>query len=136
MPAMQRIAEEYADKLLVLGVNWGEEDATVADFAERYGVTYPVLLDPGLEIYYDWAGTDGLPRHYFIGESGNGPARGHRSAGPRAHGRDHRRAARRIGPGSENGARMKRAPSSVSQREAQPLTTTVPFISGWRSHWK
>ncbi len=70
MPAMQRIAEEYADELLILGVNWGEEDDAVAGFAERYGVTYPVLLDPGLEIYYDWAGTDGLPRHYFIGESG------------------------------------------------------------------
>jgi thiol-disulfide isomerase/thioredoxin len=70
MPAMQRIAEEYADDLLILGVNWGEEDAAVTDFADRYGVTYPVLLDPGLDIYYDWAGTDGLPRHYFIGESG------------------------------------------------------------------
>ena len=70
MPAMQRIAEEYADDLLVLGVNWGEDRASVADFADRYGVTYPVLLDPGLDIYYDWAGTDGLPRHYFIGESG------------------------------------------------------------------
>ena len=70
MPAMQRMAEEYADKLLVLGVNWGEEREAVTDFADRYGVTYPVLLDPGLDIYYDWAGTDGLPRHYFIGESG------------------------------------------------------------------
>jgi thiol-disulfide isomerase/thioredoxin len=70
MPAMQRIAEEYADDVLILGVNWGEEEAAVADFADRYGVTYPILLDPGLDIYYDWAGTDGLPRHYFIGESG------------------------------------------------------------------
>lgn len=70
MPAMQRIAEEYGDDLLILGVNWGEDPATVASFAERYGVTYPILLDPGLDIYYDWAGTDGLPRHYFIGESG------------------------------------------------------------------
>jgi thiol-disulfide isomerase/thioredoxin len=70
MPAMQRIAEEYADELLVLGVNWGEEDAVAADFADRYGVTYPILLDPGLDIYYEWARTDGLPRHYFIGESG------------------------------------------------------------------
>jgi thiol-disulfide isomerase/thioredoxin len=70
MPAMQRIAEEYAEDLLILGVNWGEEDAAVDGFARRYGVTYPILLDPGLDIYYDWAGTDGLPRHYFIGESG------------------------------------------------------------------
>ena len=70
MPAMQRMAEEYSDEILVLGVNWGEEAGSVADFAERYGVTYPILLDPGLENYYDWAGTDGLPRHYFIGQSG------------------------------------------------------------------
>jgi thiol-disulfide isomerase/thioredoxin len=70
MPAMQRLAEEYADELLILGVDWGEEPNGVAAFAERYGVTYPILLDPGLEIYYDWAGTDGLPRHYFIGEAG------------------------------------------------------------------
>ena len=70
MPAMERIAEEYADELLVVGVNWGEDAGSVADFASRYGVTYPILLDPGLDIYYDWAGTDGLPRHYFIGESG------------------------------------------------------------------
>ena len=70
MPAMERIAEEYADEMLVLGVNWGEEAGSVADFAERYGVTYPILLDPGLENYYGWAGTDGLPRHYFVGQSG------------------------------------------------------------------
>jgi thiol-disulfide isomerase/thioredoxin len=70
MPAMQRIAEAYGDELLILGVNWGEEDAAVADFADRYDVTYPILLDPGLDTYYEWAGTDGLPRHYFIGDSG------------------------------------------------------------------
>ena len=70
MPAMQRLAEEYANELLILGVDWGEERNTVAAFAERYGVTYPILLDPRLENYYAWAGTDGLPRHYFIGEAG------------------------------------------------------------------
>jgi cytochrome c biogenesis protein CcmG, thiol:disulfide interchange protein DsbE len=70
MPAMQRIAEAYPDELLILGLNWGEERSSVEDFVERYGVTYPILLDPGLETYYRWAGTDGLPRHYFIGEAG------------------------------------------------------------------
>ena len=70
MPAMQRLAEEYADELIILGVDWGEERDAVAAFADRYGVTYPILLDPGLENYYVWAGTDGLPRHYFIGEAG------------------------------------------------------------------
>jgi thiol-disulfide isomerase/thioredoxin len=70
MPAMQRIAETYADDLLILGVNWGEERGAVADFVDRYGVEYPILLDPGLETYYRWATSDGLPRHYFIGEAG------------------------------------------------------------------
>jgi thiol-disulfide isomerase/thioredoxin len=70
MPAMQRLAEEFGDELLILGVDWGEERGAVEDFVRRYGVTYPILLDPTLETYYRWAGTDGLPRHYFIGDEG------------------------------------------------------------------
>ncbi len=67
---MQRLAEEYRDDLLILGVDWGEERAPVQDFVARYGIDYPILLDPGLDAYYRWAGTDGLPRHYFIGPDG------------------------------------------------------------------
>jgi thiol-disulfide isomerase/thioredoxin len=70
MPAMQRLAEAYPDELLILGVDWGEGRGAVSDFVARYGVEYPILLDPTLEIYYRWAGTDGLPRHYFIGVEG------------------------------------------------------------------
>lgn len=70
MPAMQRLAEAYPDELLILGVDWGEGRDVVADFVARYGIEYPILLDPGLEAYYRWAGTDGLPRHYFIGTEG------------------------------------------------------------------
>ena len=70
MPAMQRLAEAYPDDLLVLGVDWGEEPAIVRDFAARYAIGYPILLDPDLEAYYRWAGTDGLPRHYFVGAEG------------------------------------------------------------------
>ena len=70
MPAMQRLAEAHPDELLVLGVNWGEERTAVADFLDRYSITYPILLDPTLETFYRWASTDGLPRHYFIGSEG------------------------------------------------------------------
>jgi thiol-disulfide isomerase/thioredoxin len=70
MPAMQRLAEAYPDELLILGVDWGEGRDAVIDFVDRYGVDYPILLDPTLETYYRWAGTDGLPRHYFIGAEG------------------------------------------------------------------
>ena len=70
MPAMERLATAYADELLILGVDWGEGRDAVSDFVQRYGVTYPILLDPSLDIYYRWAGSDGLPRHYFIGPEG------------------------------------------------------------------
>ena len=70
MPAMQRLAEAYGDRLLVLGVDWGEEAEVVADFVRRYAIGYPILLDPGLDAYYRWAASDGLPRHYFVGAQG------------------------------------------------------------------
>ena len=70
MPAMQVLAERHADDLLVLGVDWGEERAAVADWVTRYAIGFPILLDPGLENYYRWSGTDGLPRHYFVGADG------------------------------------------------------------------
>ncbi|MGH2455193.1 MAG: TlpA family protein disulfide reductase [Candidatus Limnocylindria bacterium] len=70
MPAMQRLAEAYGDRLLVLGVDWGESRASVQDFAERYAIAYPILLDPSLENYYRWASTDGLPRHFFVDGAG------------------------------------------------------------------
>ncbi len=106
MPAMQRLAESYPDDVLILGVNWGEDPASVADFVERYGVTYPILLDPGLERFYRWAGTDGLPRHYFIGEAGTvlreivGPLDPARMV----------EILEDLIAGRENGARMERAP--------------------------
>jgi thiol-disulfide isomerase/thioredoxin len=70
MPAMQRLAEEHPDDLLILGVDWGEGRDAAAGFAARYGIRYPILLDPRLENYYRWASRDGLPRHYFIDRHG------------------------------------------------------------------
>jgi thiol-disulfide isomerase/thioredoxin len=70
MPAMQRLSELHAGDLQIVGIDWGEERAAVADFVGRYAITYPILLDPTLETYYRWADTDGLPRHYFIGPDG------------------------------------------------------------------
>lgn len=70
MPAMQRLADIHSDDLVILGVNWGEERSAVVDFIHRYGIGYPVLLDPDLDAFYRWAASDGLPRHYFIGPEG------------------------------------------------------------------
>ncbi|MEJ7803951.1 MAG: TlpA family protein disulfide reductase, partial [Candidatus Limnocylindria bacterium] len=43
----------------------------VREFVERYGITYPILLDPSLDNFYRWSPQFGLPRHYFIDADGN-----------------------------------------------------------------
>jgi thiol-disulfide isomerase/thioredoxin len=70
MPAMQALAEQHPDDLLVLGIDWGEGRDAVNDFVARYAISYPILLDPALDNYYRWSGTDGLPRHYFVDGDG------------------------------------------------------------------
>lgn len=70
MPAMERLAEAYGRRLLVLGVDWGEERGAVVEFAARYAIRYPILLDPTLDNYYRWASREGLPRHYFVDARG------------------------------------------------------------------
>jgi thiol-disulfide isomerase/thioredoxin len=70
MPAMQRLVEAYGDRLLVLGVDWGESRASVTDFVERYAIGYPILLDPSLDNFYRWSARAGLPRHYFVNADG------------------------------------------------------------------
>jgi thiol-disulfide isomerase/thioredoxin len=70
MPAMQALAEAYGDRLLVMGVDWGESRESVTDFTDRYAISYPILLDPSLDNFYRWSARAGLPRHYFV--DGNG----------------------------------------------------------------
>lgn len=70
MPAMQALAKRYDDRLLILGVDWGEAADSVSDFVSRYEVRYPIVLDPMLDTFYAWNPTDGLPRHFFV--DGNG----------------------------------------------------------------
>ena len=70
MPAMQVLADAYGDRLLVLGVDWGESRESVTDFVERYAVSYPILLDPSLDNFYRWSARAGLPRHYFVDGTG------------------------------------------------------------------
>jgi thiol-disulfide isomerase/thioredoxin len=70
MPAMQRLADAYGDRLLLLGLDWGESRASVSDFVERYAIRYPILLDPSLDNFYRWSARSGLPRHYFVNGDG------------------------------------------------------------------
>lgn len=70
MPAMQALGERYGERLLILGVDWGEAIDSVADFVGRYAVRYPIVLDPTLDTFDAWNSTDGLPRHFFVNGDG------------------------------------------------------------------
>ncbi len=63
------------------------------DFADRYGVTYPILLDPTPANYYRWAGHRWAAAALLRRRRGDRAARGHRSARPGPDGGDPRRAA-------------------------------------------
>lgn len=67
---MQRLHERFGDRMLIVGVDFGEEPGAVADFVDRYGITYPILLDPQLDNFYRWSPQFGLPRHYFVDGTG------------------------------------------------------------------
>lgn len=70
MPAMQRLADAYGERLRVLGLDWGESRDSVMDFVERYAIDSPILLDPSLDNFYRWSAWSGLPRHHFVDDGG------------------------------------------------------------------
>ena len=55
--------------LVVLGVNQGEEQAVVADFARRFGLSFPILLDQQLQASRAYQ-ANSLPTTYFIDRNG------------------------------------------------------------------
>jgi len=78
MPALQATAEEYADDVVVLGIDQGESAAIVRPFIEEYGISYPIPLDTKFEVasLYNVRGLpttffidrDGVIRHFWLGE--------------------------------------------------------------------
>jgi thiol-disulfide isomerase/thioredoxin len=88
MPSLQQVAAFHGpDKLLVLAINFKETPASALQFAERTGITLPVLLDVngqaarrwGVRIFPTTLTLDrrGRPRHRVRGElDWTGPAAG------------------------------------------------------------
>jgi thiol-disulfide isomerase/thioredoxin len=69
MPALERLARERTGTLLVVAVDQGEDPAVAAQFARRFGVTFPVASDQDQRL-----GTQlhlaGLPSSFFIDKRG------------------------------------------------------------------
>ena len=69
-PDIKATAEKYADAgLVVLAVFISEDEAAVKDYADRVGLDYLKVADPGTAIASQYR-ILGIPSHYFIDREG------------------------------------------------------------------
>ncbi len=69
MPALQSRYERYRPDLAVLAVDFDEPEDLVRDFAQEFGLTFNVLLDPGAAIQTLYQ-VRGYPTSVFVDEQG------------------------------------------------------------------
>lgn len=70
MPAFQKLAEEYAEELVILAVNCSEDQGTVQKFVEKNEYTFPVVLDTDGAIQFMFGGITSIPLTVIIDEEG------------------------------------------------------------------
>jgi len=71
MPDLQRYYEQHQDEdFIILGVNYQDTPDKVQAFIEKYGVTFPILLDSDGRIA-NLFGVQGLPTSFFVDKEGN-----------------------------------------------------------------
>jgi cytochrome c biogenesis protein CcmG/thiol:disulfide interchange protein DsbE len=76
-PLLERKWNEYESKgVRFLGVDVKDLEDPAKDFASKFGLTYPLVRDPGLSLYKDLATDDGLPQTFFIAPDGTVTAGG------------------------------------------------------------
>ncbi len=69
-PDIQAMSEEFLDSgLIVLAIFISEDASAVKDYADRVGLTYRKVADPGTRIASEYR-IMGIPSHYFIDSSG------------------------------------------------------------------
>ncbi len=71
MPDLQRYYEQHKDEdFIILGVNYQDSPDKVQAFVEKYGVTFPILLDSDGRVA-NLFGVQGLPTSFFVDKAGN-----------------------------------------------------------------
>lgn len=75
-PALETLHQRYGDRLAILGVDHLEAAPAVAQFRERFGLTYPLLLDRNGAVGERYS-VRALPETWFI--DAGGTARLHRA---------------------------------------------------------
>lgn len=69
MPDLERFYQLHGDQIGLLGVNWGEPQATVLVFLKKLKISYPNLLDEGGTAFVKYQLT-GIPTSFFIDAQG------------------------------------------------------------------
>ena len=70
IPDLQQLADTYPDTLVVLGVNFGENEQTVRDFIAVNTITYPQAADEGFALINAVFPTRGIPYTVVIDPAG------------------------------------------------------------------
>lgn len=69
-PDVEATYKKHApDGLVVLDISISEDAAAVRDYADRVGLTYPIVADPDSQIA-DLYRVSSIPAHFFIGPDG------------------------------------------------------------------
>jgi thiol-disulfide isomerase/thioredoxin len=71
LPAIEKIAGEYPDDLVVLAINWRESAADARGYLDENDLELRVLLDSGGVYDHYRAPIEGLPLSFFIDRAGN-----------------------------------------------------------------
>lgn len=70
MPAIQQLYEQYRGQgFTVLAVDLQESEAQVADFTAQMGLTFPILIDSGGQVFSRY-GVRALPSTFFVDPDG------------------------------------------------------------------
>lgn len=69
LPALQAAAERYGDLVLIVGIDQGEEAATVQAYVDELGLTFPIPMDSEFTVS-ELYNVRGLPTTFFIDSEG------------------------------------------------------------------
>jgi len=69
MPAIQNVFSKYSEQLIILGVNDEDTKDTMHDFANQYGLTFPLLMDSTGNVSSQYR-IRAYPSTYFIDGDG------------------------------------------------------------------
>lgn len=74
IPELVATFDRYQDRgLVIVGVDLQEADGTVREFADEFGITFPIAIDRDGELRDVWrlgGPFDGIPTSYFIDDTG------------------------------------------------------------------